>query len=230
MSTAVMVTKTAGSKLRSRKISSLSSRLTTSFTRSKRWFIEFHHRDTEDTGGDGLRRFIKKFPFSVSSVSLWYPLLGSELLGDLFQSVALDDIANLVFIEVTELAAALDSGPDLFHIILEPPQSCDSAVINWLSLAQNSRPSGANNSAIGHEATGDCSLRQREHLTNFGMAGNGLPNFGIQHPDHGFFYLVDEFVDNAVKFDLNSFSLGRRCCLVFGLNVETDNDGIGSAG
>src|ERR1700751_6348865 len=82
----------------------------------------------------------------------------SELLGDLFQSVALDDIANLVFIEISELAAALNPGPDLFHIVLEPAQSRHSAIINRLPLAQNPRSSGADDSAIGHITTRDRTL------------------------------------------------------------------------
>jgi hypothetical protein len=31
-----------------------------------------------------MKEIHQKLPFSMSAVSLWYPLLGSELLGDLF--------------------------------------------------------------------------------------------------------------------------------------------------
>jgi len=81
-----------------------------------------------------------------------------QLLGDLFQSVTLDDIANLVFIEISELAAALDPGSDLFYIVLESAQGRQSAVINRLPLAQNPRSAGADDSAIGHITTRDCAL------------------------------------------------------------------------
>src|ERR1700751_3155375 len=198
MSTAGIVTRTSGSKLSSREISSLSSRLTTSFTRSKRCFIEIHHGDTEDTklGRKEFQRQLGFYPLrlrdlrdlvvliylpfespkficttsakdnrtqthhfslSVISVSLRWNS-GLKLLGDLFQSVALDDIANLVFIEISELAAALNPGPDLFHIVLEPAASGDSAVLNRLPLAQNPRSSGADDSAIGHITTRDRTL------------------------------------------------------------------------
>jgi hypothetical protein len=41
--------------------------------------------------------------------------------------------------------------------------------------------------------------------------------------------LVDQFVNDAEKLDLNAFALGRGGCLVLGLNIESDNDRIGSA-
>ena len=45
-----------------------------------------------------------------------------EFLRDLFELVALDDVADLIFAEIAQLDAALQTGADFLHVVLETAQ------------------------------------------------------------------------------------------------------------
>ena len=69
--------------------------------------------------------------------------LALQFLGDLFELVALDDVADLIFAEVAQLDTAFESNPHFLHVILETAQGGESAIVNRLATAQDARPLGA---------------------------------------------------------------------------------------
>ena len=75
-----------------------------------------------------------------------------------FELVALDDVADLIFVEVAELDAALEADADFLHIVLETAQRGEAAIVNRLAPAQDPRPRGAADPAIGDQAAGDDAL------------------------------------------------------------------------
>src|SRR6478735_5116213 len=81
-----------------------------------------------------------------------------KFLRDGLEQVALDNVAHLIFAEVSQLDAALEPDPDFFHVVLEPAQRGEPAVVNRLAPPQDPRPRGACDSPIRDEATGDDSL------------------------------------------------------------------------
>src|SRR5438309_3004505 len=82
-----------------------------------------------------------------------------QLLRDLLEQVALDDVADLVFVEIAELDTALETDTDFLHVVLETAQRRESAIVNRLAATQNARPRSARHPAIGYDTARDNSLR-----------------------------------------------------------------------
>src|SRR5207244_3411806 len=137
---------------------------------------------------------------------------------ELFELIALDDVADLVFAEISELDSTFQTGAHFLHIILESPQSGESAVINRLAFSQHASASGAGDSSIGNQTTGNDALAQFENLFHFGMTNIRFAMLGIEQPRHRFFDLVEQFIDDAVKLDLHIFALSRGDCHAFNLD------------
>ena len=78
-----------------------------------------------------------------------------QLLGNLFEVVALDDVAGFVLVEVAELDAALEAVADFLHVVLEAAERREAAIVNGLAAAQDAGARGAGDAAIGDEAAGD---------------------------------------------------------------------------
>ena len=55
------------------------------------------------------------------------------------------------------------------------------------------------------------------------MADDGFAMFRIEQARHRFFDLVDQLVNDAVKFDLHAFAFRRGHSLAFDFDVETDD-------
>src|SRR5205807_2675549 len=83
-------------------------------------------------------------------------------------------------------------------------------------------------SPVQYETSCDDSLGKLEHLPDFRVPNDAFSNLGIKHSDHRFFDLIDQFIDDAVKLDLNSFPLRRGCGLIFDFDIEADDDGVRS--
>ena len=62
------------------------------------------------------------------------------------------------------------------------------------------------------------------------MADDILAQLGFEQAGHGLFDLVDQFVNDGVKFDLHALALGRSGRAVLRLDPETDDNGVGSGG
>ena len=83
------------------------------------------------------------------------PSTASQLLRDRLELIALDDVAHLIFVEVAELDAALETDAHFFHVVLETAQRGEAAIVNRLAPSQHPRARGARDPAIGDEAAGD---------------------------------------------------------------------------
>src|SRR3984893_19153313 len=77
-----------------------------------------------------------------------------EFLRDLLELIALDDVAYLIFAEVTELDAAFQTGTHFFHVVLESAQRRNSAVVNRLAFSQYASACDAGDATTGYETTG----------------------------------------------------------------------------
>src|SRR3954468_14302095 len=77
-----------------------------------------------------------------------------KFLRDGFEQVALDNVGHLIFAEISQLDAALETDPDFFHVVLETAQGGQPAVVNWLATTQDAGSRGASDSAISHQAPG----------------------------------------------------------------------------
>ena len=99
--------------------------------------------------------------------------------------IALDDIANLIFAEVTEFYATLQADADFLHIVLKTAQGGDPAIVDRLTPAQDTRPGGAADPSITDQAAGDDPAAQLKDLFHFGVADNGLAMLGIEQAGHG---------------------------------------------
>ena len=69
-------------------------------------------------------------------------------------------------------------------------------------------------------------LLNLENLFHFGVADDGFAMFRIEQAGHRFFDLVDQLVNDAVKFDLDAFAFCGGHGLAFDLDVETDDDRV----
>src|SRR5881628_1431453 len=75
-----------------------------------------------------------------------------QFLGYLFELITLDDVAYLVFAEVSQLDTAFQAGAYFLHVVLEAPQRRNSAVVNRLALSQDASARSAGDAAIGDKA------------------------------------------------------------------------------
>ena len=66
-------------------------------------------------------------------------------------------------------------------------------------------------------------------MFHFGVAEDGFTEFRIEQSGHRVFHLVDQLVNDAVKFDLHAFAFRGRDRHVFNFSVKADHDGVGRA-
>ncbi len=66
-----------------------------------------------------------------------------------------------------------------------------------------------------------------EDLADLGAADKVLLDLRRQHPLESGLHVVKDLIDHAVCADIDAFFLGQLLGLVIGLDVETDDDGIG---
>src|SRR5437016_8292174 len=108
----------------SRAIMPLSSRLSSSFTRSNRCFI---------CSGPALSGRLFYSARRPRKRSGW--LHCSQFLRHLLKLVTLDDVAHLVFGKISQLDAAFEAGPNFLHIVLEAAQSSHAPIVDRLAAA-----------------------------------------------------------------------------------------------
>src|SRR3954449_6394128 len=132
-----------------------------------------------------------------------------QLLRDLLERVALDDVADLILVEIAELDTALETDANFLHVVLEAAQGRKPAVVNRLATTLHARARSARNSAIGDEAACNDTARQLEDLLDLGVTDDGFAMLRIEHLRHRFFDLIDQLVNDRVKFNLHAFALRR---------------------
>src|SRR6266404_9466916 len=183
---------------------------------------------------DFARKDSAQFPFydfvdpqhSMFHTALSFP---SQFLGHRLELITLDDVAHVIFAEIAELDTAFQSGANFLHVVLEPAQGRNSAVVDRLAFACDARASGARDSAVGHQTTGDDASAQFENLFDLGVAEHGFAELRLEHTRHRVLDLVDQLVNDAVKLDLNAFALRGRDRHVFDFDVKSDDDSVRGA-
>src|SRR5690242_85446 len=154
----------------------------------------------------------------------------SQFLGDLFELIALDHIAHLIFAEISQLNSAFQTGTDFFDVVLETAKRRNPAVVNRLSSSQNASPPGACNPAIGHETTSNDASAQLENLFNLRVSNNGFAQLRFKQTGHGVFDLIKQFINDAVKLDLHAFAFCSRDRHGLNFHVEADDYCLRCAG
>src|SRR5436190_24392135 len=105
---------------------------------------------------------------------------GSELLRDLLEHVALDDVAYLVFAKISQLNSAFESRAHLFHVVLEPTQGRKPAIVHRLTTPEDTRSCRSRDAPIGDETSGHDPSAQLENLFAFGVANVSFSLFLVQ--------------------------------------------------
>ena len=62
------------------------------------------------------------------------------------------------------------------------------------------------------------------------MADDLLAGFRVEEAEHGFFDLIDEFVDDGVELDLDAFRFGGFDGFALEFDAEADDDGVCGGG
>ena len=90
----------------------------------------FHKNSVIPTAVEGFRCDNFKLTFTRS---LDFARDDLQFLRDLLEHVALDDVAHLIFAKVSQLNSAFEPGAHFFHVVLEPAQSREPAIVNRLA-------------------------------------------------------------------------------------------------
>ena len=150
---------------------------------------------------------------------------------DFLDRVTFDNVAGLEVLEILEAQTAFAAGFDFFDVILEMLEAGDTAfeldgfAANDADAADALEPSAVDVTAGDLGAFGEL-----ENLADFGAADDGFLGFGFEKAFHGFFNLVEEFIDDGVEFDLDVFAFGGVGDAGFGFDAKADDNGVGGAG
>src|SRR5947209_956216 len=154
-----------------------------------------------------------------------------ELALDLAGCVGLDDIAFLDVGEVTQHDAALVAGRHLTHILVEPPQAANLAVVYDRSVAHEAGLGAARDATLGDVAAGDRPhARGTEDLTDLDSPERLLDLLGSEHALHSVAQLLDRPVDDRVVADFHTLALSHGPGLADGTDVEGEDHGVGRSG
>src|SRR5437773_1392644 len=158
------------------------------------------------------------------------PSSSLQFLRHFFQGVTFDHVSDLEIIEAIQADAAFHPGADFVDFILETSQRQGDALIDK-ALAALDAHFAFDDAAVGDDAPGNvAALGEREDLAHFGGADDDLPDQRVQQAGHRFLHFVDEFVNDRVEFDLDSFTLGQIGHAVVHAGVESENDGFHGRG
>jgi hypothetical protein len=84
-------------------------------------------------------------------------------------------------------------------------------------------PSHASYAAVSHEAAGNNAFAKLKDLLHLGVSDDCFPVFGVEQTGHRFFDLIEQLVDDAVKFDLHPFTFCSGNSHVLHFHIETDH-------
>ena len=85
---------------------------------------------------------------------------------------------------------------------------------------------GASYATIGDETAGDDASAQFENLFYFGMSYYSFSMFRLQQARHRLFDLIEQFVNDAVKLDLDTLAFRGGNGHVLNLHIEANYDGV----
>src|SRR6266404_3651989 len=154
----------------------------------------------------------------------------SEFLDDPFDRVALDRVADLKIPKTVNANAAFHAGAHFIDFILEPTQRLGDALINK-TLTPHDADLAADDAPDGDHATGHGNaLGKCKYLADLGRADDDVLQDGVQQAGHGFLHLVNQFIDDGVELDLDTFTLGDVRNPVVDAGVEPEDDRVRGRG
>src|SRR4051794_18013102 len=147
-----------------------------------------------------------------------------EGLIDLALLVHLDHVPVLHVGVVLEHDAALHARGALAHVVLEPPQGADPAVVDDRAVAHEAALGSAAHRAVGDVAAGDRAdargLERRPHLRAADLL---LDLDGLEQALHRGPQLLDDVVDHRVGADLDALVLRDLARVADRAHVEADH-------
>src|SRR6266550_7783569 len=133
------------------------------------------------------------FPYCI--VPLFHSL---QFLRHLLHGVTFDIVPDLKVAETFDANATFHSGADLVGLVLKAPQGLRDAFVNNF-LAPTQAHFAFDDTATGDHAPGHRSaFGQVENFSDLGDADGDILENGIEQACHGFFDLVDQFVNDRV--------------------------------
>src|SRR6266567_3088658 len=143
----------------------------------------------------------------------------------------LDDVAFLDVIEAVEQDSALEAFGDFARIILEPLELGDRRLVDDRPVADDTCLRGAADDAARDHAAGNRSQpRDLEEGTYLRLAERLFLLDGLEHPDERLLDVLGELVDDAVRTDLDAFTLRKRSGFGIRSDVEPDHSRAGGRG
>src|SRR5690606_37538761 len=98
----------------------------------------------------------------------------------------LDHVADLDIVETVQPDTAFETGADFGHVVLEPAQRRDAALVDDDIVAHETRPEVAADMAFGDQTAGGLAeLARLEHVADLGAADDILHALRTQLARHG---------------------------------------------
>src|SRR2546425_937919 len=129
---------------------------------------------------------------------------------------------------VLEDDPALEARVHLAHVVLDPAQRGDLAVVHRRTGANQPRLGAAPYEAVDDHAPGDGGLARGEDLAHLGVAEGGLDHLGLEHPGERLLDVLEELVDDLVLAHIDPRGVRDTACRRLHLRVEADDDGARS--
>src|SRR6185503_6408075 len=118
---------------------------------------------------------------------------------DLFHPERLDPVAHFEIVEVLDPDAALETFPDLSHIVLEAFEAGERAGVHRGAVAGDPGLGGPLNGSAAYHAPGDgADLAHLEELEHLSLPKNGFPLLRLEQSFERVPNILDRFVDDAI--------------------------------
>src|SRR5688572_20921754 len=155
------------------------------------------------------------------------PVERLEFGGEFLDGVRLDDVTHLELVEAVDANATFHAGPDLVDLVLETAERLNLSLVHKV-LAAHDANLAIEDATVTDRTSGDtATLGQFEDLLHIGRTHDHFLEHWIEQAGHGDLHLVDQFVDDGVKFDLHPFALGDVGDAVVDAGMETENNALG---
>src|SRR5262249_20589092 len=139
----------------------------------------------------------------------------------------LDDVARLDVVKILQSDPTLEISQHLAHVILEALERADLSFPHDPAVTHQSHPRAAGDFSIHHHRTSDGAARDIENFANFDSPELLLTVGGREQSFHRFAHVVDCFVDDGVRANLDTLFLSELRGLWFGTDVKPDDDRTG---
>src|SRR5204863_6942866 len=140
---------------------------------------------------------------------------------DLADLVGLDDVAFLDVLVSLDADAALVTGGDVSHVVLESSQRMQLALVNDDPIADQTNLRVTRDRPAGDVAARDDTLLGNpERGANLSLAELVFLALRRQHAGQRRLDVVDRVVDHAVEAEIDALLVGERARLLVGTDVE----------